>query len=349
MKQILAITAFFCCIPLFAQTEVVNSRDKINFQNGVGYSLPKTILIAKVEAVKTIKAAGPYFRFSERYLGTKDVITENSESWTIRSVTITSKALPDPANRYVVRPELKSAASSLTLTPDGLLCGVNVPLQWEKPAPPPEEQQESATPNLSFSNSVMSGDALQANSTAKMAELAAQQIYRLRENRMNLISGDGDKLPDGKALELMLAQINKSEKELTELFAGKTATASVSLDFEITPDKELNNETLFRLSSITGIVSHDDVSGQPYYISIKDITDPHIKEVQPILQPGLYYRIPGKAAITVTDPSGNVLLRQEQTVAQFGVIQALPVSMFNKTNVKVRIDPTTGALLSVEK
>jgi hypothetical protein len=352
MKRFTVLFPILCCFTMvFAQTEVVNSRSVVNFPNGIAYNLPKTVLVVTVNAVKMTRQAGPYFRYSERYLATKDVITENSESWAIASVAVCPKAVPDPANRYVVRPENNSTAFYLALTSDGILEGANVPFVpvFEKKNEKKSIQAEQSTTALSVNSIVVSEEVLQANSVAKMAELAAKQIYRLRDSRMNLITGDLDKMPDGKALEQMLKNIDKSEKELTALFVGKVTTNPIQLTFEVTPEQDIKNEVLFRLSSLTGVVRRDDLSGQPYYINVKDVSD----KLQPVAgkesQNGLFYRLPGKAVVTIADPSGNVLFNKDFTIAQFGTIQSLPASLFNKSTVKARFDVQTGALISIEK
>lgn len=347
MKYYLFVVAM-CIAPfLFAQTEVVNSQERAGFSNGIAYSLPKTVFVIEIEAVKTIKLVGPYYRFSERYLGTKDVITENNTTWAVKAVKIREKAIPDPAHRYLIKPDMASAASFVTLTPQGLLYGINVPLQASKKMVHP--QHATVAPDLTFSGAVLNEEALQANSVAKMAELSAKQIYRLRDSRMNLLTGDNDKLPDGKALELMLAGIDKSEKELTALFLGKTVEASAFLTYEVMPEKEMKSEVLFRLSNLGGVVSRDDLSGQPFYINVKDLSDRSFVARERSSQNGLYYRIPGQAEISIVDPQGNVISHKNVEVAQFGVLQSLPASIFNKSALKVRFNPETGSLLSVDK
>jgi hypothetical protein len=343
------LTAAMCVAPfLFAQTEVVSSQERAGFSNGVSYNLPKTVLGVEVEAVKTIKLAGPYYRYSERYLGTKDVITENSTTWSVKSVKIVLKSKPDPNNSFTVKLDPASGASYITLTPDGTLFGVNVPFKQSHMNSSPAAQNET-TPNLSFSGAVLNEEALQANSVAKMAELSAKQIYRIRDSRLNLITGDNDKLPDGDALALMLSNLDKSEKELTALFVGKTVSVSSTITFDVTPEKLMKNEVLFRLSTLGGVVSKDDLSGQPYYINVADISDKNIPVSQKSGPSGLYYRMPGVADVSVIDPTGNILINKKINLAQFGTVQALSASIFNKNTVKIQFDPLTGALISIEK
>ncbi|MGC9151612.1 MAG: DUF4831 family protein [Microbacter sp.] len=327
------------------------SRDRAFIPTGITYSLPKTVIVVQIQAVKTIRLVGPYYQYTERYLGTRDVITKNSVQWSVQDVKILTKPVPDEQNTFFIKPDPASSASYVALTPNGLLCGLNVPSETiAAPADHSSATPTPVTPNLEFNNLILTEDLLQANSIARMAEVAAKQIYNLRDSRISLITGNLDKVPDGSALKEMLAQMDKSENDLMELFVGKTVTIPTTVTFEIIPAQEVNNEVLFRLSNENGVVGRGDLSGQPYYLNVKDITSP--KPSSGADRGGdnaLFYRVPGKALITLVDPSGNVIAKSSVTMAQFGAIQALPSSLFGKNQVKVHIDPSTGALLSIEK
>ncbi|MBB3187848.1 DUF4831 family protein [Microbacter margulisiae] len=348
MKSFL-LSALLCSAFLVStQAQVVNSRERVPFSNGITYSLPKTVIVVQVQAVKTIKLVGPYFQYTERYLGTRDVITKNSITWSVQNVKVSTKAVPDAQNTYVIKPDPASSLSYVSLTPSGLLCGLNVPPVTET-SQPEMVQPKPETPNLEFNNLILTEDLLQANSIARMAEVAAKQIYNIRDSRINLITGNMDKMPDGRAVNLMLQKMDKSENDLMELFVGKTVTVPTTVTFEIIPSQEVQNEVLFRLSTEDGIVGRNDLSGQPYYLTVKDATTKSNAGMDRGGDNGLYYRLPGQAVVTLSDPTGNVISRQTIILAQFGTIESLPANLFNKNALKIRIDPSTGALLSIEK
>ena len=350
MKYFLLSALLSSALFLSAQTEVVNSQNRATFPDGITYSLPKTVVVVKIQAVKTIKLVGPYYQYTERYLGTRDVIIKNSITWSVKNVKVTTKAIPDEQNVYKIKPDPSSSASFVTLTPEGFLYGLNVALPNLSNEPCNSANPMPETPDLAFNNLIFTQDLLQANSIASMAEVAAKQIYHLRDSRMSLITGDMDKMPDGSAMKLMVQKMDKSEHDLMELFVGKTVTVPTTVTFEIIPAQEVKNEVLFRLSTENGVVARDDLSGQPYYLSVTDVTNKNIVGmVDRSSANGLYYRLPGQAIVTLSDPTGNVILRKSLMIAQFGSVQALPATMFNKNMLKVRLDPETGALLSVEK
>lgn len=345
----LFLTLFFSTLFL-ASTQAQSSRDRSFIPNGITYSLPKTVIVVQIKAVKTIRLVGPYYQYTERYLGTRDVITKNSVQWSVQDVKIFTKAIPDEQNTFFIKPDPASSVSYVALTPNGLLCGLNVPSETLPVTADLASPNTTVTPNLEFNNLILTEDLLQANSIARMAEVAAKQIYNLRDSRINLITGNMDKVPDGTALKEMLTQMDKSQNDLMELFVGKTVTVPTTVTYEIIPAQEVNNEVLFRLSNENGVVSRTDLSGQPYYLNVKDVTTS--KSSSGADRGGdnaLFYRIPGKAMVTLNDPSGNVIAKASITIAQFGTLQALSSAMFGKNQVKIHIDPSTGALLSIEK
>lgn len=95
----------------------------------------------------------------------------------------------------------------------------------------------------------MSEELLMAGSTAKQAEVAAKQIYRIRESRMNILTGDADNLPpDGEAMKLVIQQLEEQEKALTNLFTGIQAKEVSDYEVTIVPFDNLDKEVLFRFS-----------------------------------------------------------------------------------------------------
>jgi hypothetical protein len=134
-----------------------------------------------------------------------------------------------------------------------------------------------------------------ASSESKLAEGAAKQIYRIRERRTALLTADVEHLPaDGSSFNAMLEGMNKMERELTELFVGKTTIEPQIQTLIITPDSEQNNKILFRFSALRGVVQPDDLSGIPFYMNIKPNTltpsDTKTKEKKEKI--GLYTLLP---------------------------------------------------------
>jgi hypothetical protein len=314
------------------------------------YSLPKTVFNIDIETEKTIQKPGAYFRYSERYLATNKVVTEEKTSFKLKSINVTTTAVADPSRTYSFVPIPLLQNSHLSVNSQGILCGVNtVPdrvislFQNQNPGYLFREtpKQDALLP--------LGEEYMLAGSEAKLAEGVAKQIYRIRESRLSLLTADVEKLPaDGESLKTMLDGLNKLEKELTELFIGKTTTETQRQTITLTPSIGNNNQVLFRLSTFKGIVGADDLSGSPYYINIVPAKtealqiDPKAKSEKA----ALYYVIPTSAHISIGDGT-NTLYANDFIIPQFGKTLSLPESLF-KQHVKIRIDPQTGRLLSIE-
>jgi hypothetical protein len=347
MKKLISIALLaLLSMATFAEEKAKSS------QPAVYYSLPKTMVEVEVEVTKTVQQAGPYYKYSERYLALKDVIPEDKTSYSITDVKVHAKAIADASKSFSISPNENYLIS---VDKNGIITGVNMEKEKNMPQPPfsfgkKEEKHPEAKAEKSdfYSNMVLTEEQLAANSTAKMAELAAKQIYRIRENRIALLSGENDKMPaDGESLKLMLKGMDKMEKSLVELFAGKKIVAVEKKSFMIDPSSDVKNQVLCRLSSINGLVAADDLSGGPVYISVTTVKNqtPTIDAKQKEV---LYYTLPGSAKIIVTQDK-ETLAEKEIPVAQLGSLQAIPFSLFKKEKMSVQYNPKTGAVVEMGK
>ena len=191
MKNLITIACLLFSIPLMAQTKVVkkNAVKANNF--GITYSLPKTQLIVDAEVTKVTCKAGPYYKYAEKYLGVKDAITEDKVYYELGKLSLVNKGIPDPDNTYIVEFKSGTVAPYAYLTEDGLLCSINAEYT------PEESELETIKKNGQgpakvTDASVFSEELLMAGSTARQAEVAAKQIYRIRESRLNILTGEAE-------------------------------------------------------------------------------------------------------------------------------------------------------------
>ena len=189
MKNWFLVMGLFLCLPVMAQTKVVkkNAVKANNF--GISYSLPKTSLVVEAEVTKVTCKVGPYYKYAEKYLGVKDVITADKVYYELGKVSLINKGVPDPDNTYIVEFKAGTVAPYAYLTEDGLLCSINA--EYEAPQVSEEEASErkKQAPAHVADVSVFSEELLIAGSTARQAEVAAKQIYRIRESRLNILTG----------------------------------------------------------------------------------------------------------------------------------------------------------------
>ena len=202
--------------------------------------------------------------------------------------------------------------------------------------------------------SVFSEELLMAGSTAKQAEVAAKQIYRIRESRLNILTGEADNLPpDGEAMKLVIQQLEEQEKALTNLFTGILTKETEHYEVSIIPHDNLDKEVLFRFSKQLGIVDADDLGGTPVYMNLKateraPILDAKEAEKKDKSLKGIVYNVPGKASIEIL-MNKKTLYKGEAQITQFGTREGLAPVMFEdkKAPVKVLFYPETGAIKQI--
>lgn len=132
---------------------------------------------------------GELVQYTERYLGTTQVVEENTTLYRLTAVR--------PYTQPVAKPVSKGLSTSGR----------------------PQVEVEQQIP--------LNEASLMAGSIAKKAECVAKQIYRIRETRMNILAGEVEHVPqDGKAMEQVLKELNREEKALTALFVGKQQVTS---------------------------------------------------------------------------------------------------------------------------
>lgn len=353
MKNLIIAVSLLIMSPLFAQTKVTKKNAVKANDFGITYSLPKTSLVVVVEVTKTVRKAGPYYQYAEKYLGVKNAIVKDETYYELGKVRLINRGIPDPERTYIVEFKAGTVAPYAYLTEDGLLCSINAEYT-------PEQSEEEATAKKNkgvtkvSDPSVFSEELLMAGSTARQAEVAAKQIYRIRESRLGILTGDADNLPpDGDAMKIVISELENQETALTNLFTGVTNKETSEYEVTIVPTEDLENEVIFRFSKQMGIVDADDLGGAPVYLDLKAIDrapalDPKEAEKKEKSLKGIVYNVPGKASIEISMDRKS-LYKGEAMITQFGTCEGLAPVMFEdkKAPVKVYFYPETGAIKQI--
>lgn len=348
-KYILALAAILpSLVPVYAQQTKTLTADKHN-EYGLVYTLPQTVLEIEVTARRTVKKVGPFYQYSKKFIGTDNVITEDSESWDITDVRVRPYGVADPSQKYLM--QLKPGAVSYICVDDnGMLLAIN----RDVPAPATPVYSPAASPDASAADKrnindylkYVNEDFIASQSSLKRAQMLAENLMEVRESKVALTRGKAETMPtDGKQMELMLASLGRQEEALTAAFTGYTETETETRTYTFTPIDE-GKSTLFRLSDFAGFVPADDYSGDPVYVAVQ-ITqrgalpvDPK-GEVKKLPKDAVIYNIPGAAAISVI-ANGETLWNGEMEIAQFGVRFGLDPKLF--TAKKGRMGATFNAI-----
>lgn len=348
-RNILIVSALLLATTAAAQTEVtvgvMNGKDY-----GVTYVLPKTEIELVLQTTKHTYTPGEFSKYADRYLRLNNVSAETEEYWTLDKIETRVAGVPDKDNVYFVKLKDKTVAPLMELTQDGIVRSINMPFssqQSNQSTKPAATAPEKSIDPRSF----LTEEILMSNSSAKMAELIAKEIYSIRESKNALLRGEADNMPkDGAQLKLMLDNLNQQERAMTEMFSGTVKEEPKTVTIRLTP-KEMKNEVAFRFSKKLGVVANDDLAGEPYYISVTNLKTPDLSNVVENKKKveGVAYNVPGRAQVVLTQ-NNKKLFDEELPITQFGTIEYLAPVLFNKSaTVKVLFDTATGGLIKVDR
>ncbi|TRX71980.1 DUF4831 family protein [Carboxylicivirga sp. M1479] len=349
-----------CAVEQVIPTKV-NVQNVSDMQNATSdallYNLPLTMVRVNVEVEKTINKVGPFYRYSQKMLNVSDVVTQDKEEWRIKAVYIQTFGVPDESKQYAISYSGKSSAPFVTLTPEGVLTGINNASELQESHLKDYTAEEiPSVEDVNFNEVDMIEKQLSKTSTAAMAQETANYIYKIRKRRFKILASDYEQLPpDGHSYEVMVRELNKLEEEHMELFVGKRQTYSTIQSFDMVPDRmSTNNDVLFRFSTVNGIVDKMDVSGAPVYFEleaseVKELpNEPDVVEKDVEVRNGLFYCKPGKVTVKVIDKN-RLIKETEIYLGQYGQVISMPSNVLEQENVSIRLNPVTGALQSIER
>jgi hypothetical protein len=350
MTKLIIIAGIWLSVSnVFGQTEVTTgiSHGK---DFGVVYMLPKTEIELEVKAVKVVYTPGKFSKYADRYLHQTNISHEAEIYWLLTDISARTIGLPNKEQTYFVKMKDKSVAPLIELTVNGIIQSINVPYerkQKENTVATLAPKKKKADPYSFFTEEIS-----MTNSSAKMAELIAKEIYNIRESKNTLLRGQTDYIPqDGAQLKLMLDNLNEQEEALLTMFLGIEERKEKSYTFRITPNNEKENEVVFRFSKKLGIVAADNLAGEPIYLNLKDLKSILIPQQTKKKNDvnGIAYNVPGRAAMTLTK-GAEILYKNEFPITQFGIVEYLTPALFNgKSTIKVIFNETTGGLTKVDR
>lgn len=353
MKKSWLIGAIAMCMSMniTAQTTQKLTATKAS-EYGIIYSLPTTVVDITIETETTTKKPGEFYRYAKKFLNTDDAIAQESQSTILKSITITPRGVANKDQQYLM--QFKAGT-----TPFLIINNENMPLAINTDKLPeikevtlPKAVAAAPTPlETEAAQQVISGEIAQSQSSAKRAELAAAQLYAIRQTRTDILNGDADQMPpDGKAWELVLNNLQAQESALIAMFKGTTQVSTSVETITYTPTEAVENAILARISATEGVIDATNLAGEPIYISVEVVEKgelPVTEKGEPKTFPkgGVAYNIPGKIAIKI-NYRGKTYGEDLFASAQHGVVFGLDPKMFSdkKAPSYLLFDPITGAI-----
>ena len=340
---------------LAALPQLVSAQKNSDPEGFVTYSLPSTTITLDVEAVQEKFYAGPYARFAEKYLGIK-ARQKDETTFQLTQIRMTPLLEADQSRRYsfnVKKGEID--ATFLKLSASGLVSfsdanfgdesiwrfptevkgdfagkGVSSNLTSESTTLYRNSKTESAYGRVAVQQNMVVEKSLEQ----KAAE-TAEMILKLRQQRLQIVTGDTDATYSGEAMGAAIDEITRLEKEYMTLFTGYSDMQTQRMRFDVVPQKGLDSQmyVAFRLSDTAGLVPADNLSGKPIVMEIiaQEIADPAMSSE--MLRNGkaveAYYRIPAICTVKLMDGT-SLLLQSRMPVYQLGRESSLPVNVILK-------------------
>ncbi|MEE1208354.1 MAG: DUF4831 family protein [Muribaculaceae bacterium] len=356
VSAIAAAVVGLCPVGASAQSSQRLTANKAN-EYGLIYSLPNTMVDITVVTERTVSTPGEFANYANRHLGIKDAVKQASETVTVKEVILNTRGVGNPDNRWLA--QFKNGANvSMFLTDGEVPLGINI----AEPAEPGRPELPKAVPapvsplETEAARQAVTLDMTRSTSLSKKAELAAQRIFELREQRNDLISGSSENMPaDGGALKVALNALDAQENALTAMFAGTRLTQTDVQTFSFMPgDHEVADTVVARVSPVDGVVDINDLTGIPLSVSIKEVAKGKLPvnekgEEKKFPKGGVAYNIPGTAEISVSY-NGRQIGSWTVELAQMGCTFGIEPGLFTdkKAPMSAVFSPVTGALISLE-
>jgi hypothetical protein len=320
------------------------------------YALPRTVLNLNVEMVHTIQLPGPYSAYAAEMLGLSDAILSENESWSITGLTVTNHEEADPSEYYIIQSNTLFQTNVLSLKKEGLILDLNpaaftgngrissvnesVDQQFKAFDMGSDEyyqmQSDTAYRRVAVDSTFIRIPYIVENkkrlSVAQMAEKAAKRLMEMREGKHLILTGEANVFPQSDA---PIIEMNRLEKEYTELFTGKSITEKRRFSFQMIPEKEMSGKTvqIFQFSEALGPLKQGASGGIAVTAEFtpeqktKDLTliSEHSSPQSTTVYDKLYYRIPDVVNMKIS-LGKDLLLNSRHLVYQFGEVVQLPAN-----------------------
>lgn len=221
----------------------------IRTAEGITVSHPASVMSVDLTVTCEETLCGPYARYAQKYLGARAPLSDKT-TWRIDAAQV---ALLDPATAFAA-PAL-AAATRRTVT--------------------------HADPGSEFARLQTDRTALLVPAQEDAARDAANAIFALRRQRLDLISGEVGENVFGGGLEAALAEIDRQEQRYLELFLGKRIVTTSSHRYTVMPQTDKKQYVVCRFSASEGLLAENDLSGDMVVLQLEPAGEVAVSEATP--------------------------------------------------------------------
>ena len=369
----IVITLLF---PLLINAQVNVNKVDASFntanQEGIIYSLPRTLIKIDVTVEQKELLAGPLRNYAQEYLGITNYISSNSNEYRIKDIRLSTISEPDPGHYYFVSLGEKTSREAwqtiLNFNGKGMITSTSTSsnddgveaMAITRSMSRDEVMDifrhyadlniyakvDTIVRTINIDTITIEDYTFRTTMTAKPLEVKAAEvagmIKKIREGRYNLLTGYQEVNYSEGALKFMNEELLNMEQEYLRLFTGAAVTSYLTYTFTYLPTEASigNNITVFALSKTEGISKGggDQVSVN---ITLSGNTA-NISASNNGTGNGIYYRLPEEAEVKILY-QGKTAAQDRVAISQFGKLGVLPASASN-----VEFDGKTGGLKSVK-
>ena len=310
----------------------------------VVYYTPQTQIVIDIDYESVILHRGIYADFAKKYLGTAEVVKDDDMWYRITNISTHTQTVADHSRMHKVDSNLP-----LTLTADGILEAYNGVESRKSRVESQEPRVESQEPRVESKVLPLLEEHIVGKTLAEQAQGAAKLIYRIRENRLYLISGEVDKMPtDGRAMELAINKLDEMEQQLVELFVGRIEVEKHRKTIVYTPVATEKTDLAY-FSEQHGFTNA--ANGDPIVMNInarRQIKgNPNSDKKKAPISSQISYNLPGTANYKVSYLN-ELSDEADIQVAQFGVDVPLAQDLFEgKQQPHIYFNTQTGNIESI--
>ena len=237
-KSVLLIAAMVLAAAASAQNYTIRQADAYESSNGVVVPDLTSTLAVDITVTSERIVAGPYARYAQKYLGVRAPLSDKT-TYEISSARI---ALLGDEPAYPVAGPLP-AKSEYVEGFDGTAT------EFAKILP-----DRTSAANIDTENA---------------ARTAAAEIFKLRRQRLDLITGETGENVFGAGLKDALKELHALEEAYTELFLGKHCITTETRRYTITPTADRTSYILCRFAMQGGLLPSSDITGDVVLLQIR--------------------------------------------------------------------------------
>lgn len=362
MKNISGILAFLAAVfVLMSCASSRNAADKTTVSSLSGttsvtdgsivYALPRSVFNIVVEMERTIEIPGPYRKYAGDLLGLDNVIQNENENWTIEGISVESGEELDPSEFYVVESSSLVESNAFALRKEGLILDLDPAVYYTSGTKKgisrneitnfmstdlgsdeySQIQRDTAFKRVSLDSSFVRipyiVEKRKKLSDEQLAERAAKRLMEMRDGKHMILTGESNVFPQNEAA---INEMNRMEKEYTELFTGKTLKEKRTYTYQLIPTADMQGKPvkLFQFSDMTGPA---EKGGDPVTVVLtpenktKPLSVLKRSESDEKRYDRLFYRVPDVVNMKIT-LGDDVLFNSRRLVYQFGQIIQLPAN-----------------------